>query len=169
MSAWQTWEAYPDATEVFQMMSSKPSDITDDDLAVLERCLVLLYDRTCELQTVNETRRYLFSKKSRKMENIPPSQAALLEHSKRAAFQAGHIWGQTLVSEPEVPTPGEWGWEELDKKWSILWTKLPEASKSCLELLCCKCQKACRGNCKCYKRNLRCTSLCACYEQCYQN
>ena len=54
------------------------------------------------------------------MENIPPSQAALLEHSKRAAFQAGHIWGQTLVSEPEVPTPGEWGWEELDKKWSIL-------------------------------------------------
>ena len=45
------------------MMSSKPSDITDDDLAVLERYLVLLYDRTCELQIVNETRRYLFSKK----------------------------------------------------------------------------------------------------------
>ena len=41
-SAWQTWEAYPDATEVFQMLSSKPSDITDDDLAVLERFLVLL-------------------------------------------------------------------------------------------------------------------------------
>ena len=84
------------------------------------------------------------------MENIPPSQAALLEHSKRAAFQAGHIWGQTLVSEPEVPTPGEWGWEELDKKWSILWPQLPEASKSCLELLFCKCQKVCKGNCKCY-------------------
>ena len=41
-SAWQTWEAYPDATEVFQMLSSKPSDITDDNLAVLERFLVLL-------------------------------------------------------------------------------------------------------------------------------
>ena len=83
-SAWQTWEEYPDATEVFQRLSSKPSDITDDDLAVLERCAVLLYDRTCELQTVNEARRYLFSKKSREM--------ALLEHSKRAALQAGHIW-----------------------------------------------------------------------------
>ena len=112
---------------------------------------------------------YNFSKKSREMENIPPSQAALLEHSKRAVFQAGHIWGQTLVSEPEVPTPGEWGWEELDKKWSILWTQLPEASKSCLELLFCKCQKVCKGNCKCYKRNLKCTSLCARYGQCYQN
>ena len=40
ISAWQTWEAYPDATKVFQRMSSKPSDITDDDLAVLERCAV---------------------------------------------------------------------------------------------------------------------------------
>ena len=89
---------------MFQRLSSKPSDITDDDLAVLERFVVLLYDRTCEFQTLNEARRYLFSKKSREMENIPPSQAALLEHSKRAAFQAGHIWGQTLVSEPEVPS-----------------------------------------------------------------
>ena len=128
-SACQTWEAYPDATEVFHRWSSKPSDITDVVLAVLERFVVLLYDLTCELQTVNEARSYLFSKKSWEMENIPPSQAALLEHSKRAAFQAGYIWGQTLVSEPEVPSPGEWGWEELDKKWSILWTKLPEASK----------------------------------------
>ena len=51
---------------------------------------------------LNEARCYLFAKKSREMENIPPSQTALLEHSKRAAFQAGHIWGQILVSEPEV-------------------------------------------------------------------
>ena len=87
MSAWQSWEAYPDATEVFQRLSSKPSDITDDDLAVLERFVVLLYDRTCELQTLNEARRYLFSKKSREMENIPPSQAALLNTPKELPFK----------------------------------------------------------------------------------
>jgi len=36
---------------------------------------------------------YLFSKKSREIENIPPTAAALLEHTKyRATFKAGsHI------------------------------------------------------------------------------
>ena len=80
----------------FLRLSVKPSEMTDDDLAVLERFVVLLYDRTGELQKVNEATRYLFSKKSREMENIPPSQVALIEHAKRATFQAVHIWGQAL-------------------------------------------------------------------------
>ena len=60
--------------------------------------MVLMYDdRTSELQGVDAARRYLFSKKSREIENIPPTAAALLEHTKRTAFQAGHIWDQFLV------------------------------------------------------------------------
>jgi len=50
-----------------------------------------MYDRTTELQGVDAGRRYFFSKKSREIENIPPTAAALLQHMKRAAFQAGHI------------------------------------------------------------------------------
>jgi len=48
-------------------------------------------DRTSERQGVDAARRYLFSKKSMEIENIPPTAATLLEHMKRAAFQAGHI------------------------------------------------------------------------------
>jgi len=125
-------------------------------------------DRTSELQGVDAAKRYLFSKKSREIENIPPT-AALLEHTKRGAFQAGHIWGQCLVVKPFVPSPGDWGWEKCDGQWGVVWTTLPTAAKACYELLSCKCQKTCKGNCKCHRANLQCTSLCACAGQCYGN
>ena len=43
-----------------------------------------------------------------KIENIPPSSSALLQHIKRAALQAGHIWGQALVAKPTLPSPADW-------------------------------------------------------------
>ena len=58
----------------------------------LEWFVVLMYDRISELQGVDAAKSDLFSKKSREIENVPPTAAALLEHMKRAAFQAGHIW-----------------------------------------------------------------------------
>ena len=67
------------------------------------------------------------------MENIPPTRAALLQHTKRALFQAGHIWGQTLLANYEVPSPADWGW--LNK-----WSTLPEASEACRELVKCACK-----------------------------
>ena len=39
---------------------------------------------------------------------------------------------------------------------------LPEAAKACYELLSCTCKKICKGNCKCHRANLQCTSLCTC-------
>jgi len=62
-----------------------------------------MYDRTSELQGLDAARCYLFTKKSGEIENIPPTEAALLEHTKRAAFQAGHIWGQCLVAKHLFP------------------------------------------------------------------
>ena len=31
-----------------------------------------------------------------------PKKAALIEHTKRAAYQAGHVWGQMLVADPDL-------------------------------------------------------------------
>jgi len=168
-SAWQAWQAYPEATDVFHALCSRPPDVPKTVIETLERFVVLMYDRASELQCVDAARRYLFSKKSREIENIPPTAAAVLQHTKRAAFQAGHIWGQFLVPKPFVPSPDDWGWEKCDGEWGVVWTTLPEAAKACYELLSCKCKKTCKGNCKCHRANLQCTSLCACDGQCYGN
>ena len=90
----------------------------------------------------------------------PPSQAALEQHIKRAAYQAGQVWGQTLVSIQKLPSAAEWGCHLSLDGWKPTWTTLPEASKASNELIRCGCRQACR---------LPCTALCACNGNCYQD
>ena len=136
-------------------------------LTVLERYVVLLYDRTSNLLTVNEAREELFPKRS-SLESIPPSRAALVQHAKRAIFQGGHMWGQTLLPQPTLPSPSDWGWSKNKDKWTPLWTTLPQAKDTCYELIRCGCKSVCRGRCKCKKANLACTGLCKCGGDCQE-
>ncbi len=76
-TAWKVWLVFPDATEVFEDLLLMEDDIGESTLSVLERYVVLLYDRTSDLEKVNDARKWLFMKKSRTLENLPPTQAAL--------------------------------------------------------------------------------------------
>ena len=118
---------------------------------------------------VNKARKNLFAKKS-SVQRIPPTRAALEQHVKRAVFQGGHIWGQTLIPQPVLPSPSSWGWIKTnDKLYEPHWTTLPEASKTCYELVSCGCKKGCRSRCKCKKAALKCTALCVCEGECSTN
>ena len=92
--------------------------------------------------------------------------AALVEDTKRAAYKAGHCWGQALVPSPVLPSPQEWGWTMNDGIWRPFWTTLPDVTKSCQELVQCGCKKGCQGRCSCTKAGLRCTALCTCTDDC---
>ena len=48
----------------------------------------------------------LFSQKGRPMDGLPSTQAALVEHTKRAAYQAGHAQAQMFIAVPKLPRPG---------------------------------------------------------------
>ena len=100
------------------------------------------------------------------LDNIPPTEDALLQHVKRATYEAGFIWGQSLENIQQLPNLSDWGWQQIYDRWTPRWITLPEASKSCQELIHCGCKKACRGLCKCFKANLPCTALCRCAGQC---
>lgn len=164
-TAWDTWLVYPEVTEAFHEMLQMPQELSDLSLSQLERFVVLIYDRTSACVGVNEARKHLFTRKSRSLENIPPTQAALRQHIKRAMYQA-HVWNLALVIRPQLPSPSDWGWVNSDDGWQPLWTTLPEASQSCYELLHCGCKKGCCGHCKCKKAELKCTALCACSGDC---
>ena len=69
----------------------------------------------------------------------------------------------------EMPEPSDWGWTKETIGWQPMWTTLPEASKSCHELIHCRCVKGCTGRCKCVKAALKCTTLCYCSGDCYSN
>ena len=119
----------------------------------------------CLTLQVNDARMHLFKKKGRALEGIPPTQAALEQHIRRAVYQGGYIWGQSTVPMPTLPSPTEWGWMQVDCELQPKWSTLPEASKSCYELVHCKCKKGCTSRCKCIKAALPCTPLCACDGQ----
>ena len=44
------------------------------------------------------------------MDALPPTEAALLQHVKRVAYQAGHVWSQALLKDPVLLSSLEWGW-----------------------------------------------------------
>ena len=68
---------FTDFTVVFSLLADAPPSIIDSTYEVLEKYVVLLYDKTCQLTQVNEASQHLFVLRSRAFENIPPTQAAL--------------------------------------------------------------------------------------------
>ena len=166
-TAWAIWRSMPHLDQIFARLSHAPKQILPEDLKQLERFVVLLYQRTSPLSRVNDARKQMFTQ-NRRIDNIPPTAYTLEQHVKRAAYQAGHIWGQSLIGNPELPPPHMWGWkrETGDPTWTPHWTTLPEAGDACHELLKCGCKKSCTNRCKCVKANLQCTLLCACSGQC---
>jgi len=89
-TAWITWMAHEEATSAFLKLSNNADDVSEECLRKLERFVVLLYDRTSTKLHVNEAPKQLFSQKAKSIESIRPTQAALIQHIRRAAYQGGH-------------------------------------------------------------------------------
>ena len=168
-SAWDVWNVFPEIDPSSMRFEGFTRDHHgEESLAVLERFVVLLYDRTSSLLKVNEARQELFCKKSREFDCIPPTKAALEQHIRRAVLQGAYTWGQTLLCQPALPSHADWGWQRQARRWSPYWTTLKQAKDTCYELIHCGYKTACRGRCKCMKANLVCTGLCKCGGNCQQ-
>ncbi len=168
-TAWNNWKSYDSVTPAFCALANTPSvQCTEQWLPLLEQFVVLLYDCTSSLEHVNDSRKELFTKKGRAIDLLPPTQAALFQHIKRAAYQAGH-WAQVMIAAPEMRSPVDWGWKKKKPRmWmgSTLDYSTMEATEACRELIRCGCKKECKGRCKCQKAALQCTTLCNCGGQC---
>ena len=62
------------------------------DFDELELYFVHLYDRASKTTQVNKVRKKLYTQ-GKAIDNIPPTQGALYEHIRRAAYQA-NVWYQ---------------------------------------------------------------------------
>ena len=88
------WNLFPELTPVLKAMLMLSENIEYTCLDVIERFVILLYDRISSLSKVNEVRQELFSRKAISLENIPLTQASLRQHVKRTVFQGGFVWGK---------------------------------------------------------------------------
>ena len=145
---------------LFQLLSQETNIF-----ALLERYTCVLYDKTTNLEKFNDLRKDLFSQKCLSMENTPTTQAALIQHSNSAVYQAS-IWSKGLQAIQSVLSPEKYGWTKLDDSWTPLWTLLPEAAKVCRELLNVTAKLSLSAECRCQDAGLPCTALCQCAGAC---
>ena len=88
-------------------------------MSLLEHFVVLMYDPTSNIMKVNDARKQLFAHKSRALCIIPPMQAALQQHIKHACLQT-NCWNKTLLLNPDLPSPSDWGWTKETSVWQPL-------------------------------------------------
>ena len=124
-TAWETRKVFSEVTDAFNTsnhMSTKES-ITAA-MSSVEQYVVFVYDRASTGATVDEAHRDLFTRKGRAIESIPPTSAALVQHVKQAACQAGYCWGHALVAVPDIPCPSSWGWHRGPDQTSVYVTPI---------------------------------------------
>ena len=113
-TAWDVRKVFPEVTDTFSALMGQPqhSDV-DAALTTLERFVILLYDKNSSKFHVNEARVDLFARKGRDVYHIPPTQGGLLQHVRRAVYQAGYCWSQSLCTMVELSQPDGWGWRNM--------------------------------------------------------
>ena len=79
-TAWNVWGAFLEITDVLARLLLGSADIVEEDLTLIERFFVLLYDRTGSTASTNGARRLLFKNKGKSIGNCPPTLNALLRH-----------------------------------------------------------------------------------------
>ena len=68
---------------------------------MLEKIVVIMYDISSTAESVDDARLELSARKQKSYEAIPQTKATILQHDKRTTYQAGCIWSQSTVSQPQ--------------------------------------------------------------------
>ena len=61
-TAWVTWNSFPELTEALLTLSFTPPSITEETMRVVERFVILMYDKTSCCSDIDKARRKLFTK-----------------------------------------------------------------------------------------------------------
>ena len=69
----------------------------------LECMVVITYSKSFGSSRVDEGRHHLFSNGTKSLDNLPPTQAALIQHIKGALLQASFCWNQATFVKQDIP------------------------------------------------------------------
>ena len=131
-----------------------------------ERLVCRLY-KVSSCDTVNEARYHLFATTQATEHALPPTRGALLQHLRRANYQAA-VWMRSTSPLNHAPSPHHHGWTvSPDGEVSLVWTTEVVAPQGVLKSISCGCIKGgCEGRCKCFQNKLTCTDMCKCSDAC---
>lgn len=139
--------------------------ISNVPMDVLEQFLCQLYNRQSVLPSLLDVRLSIFMKKFCLDSKLPPVMDEVIQHTKRANYQAA-ILRRSLESVINAPSPIGHGWMAPDGECelAIQWRTVAVAPPELLEQIYCSCRKTkcSTRSCSCFSRNMRCGPLCKC-------
>ena len=109
---WQNDEKFNELNIVFKELGNVPQTVNEERLDMLEYFIKKVYStKAKELEPTLALERLskFEASANNDLRQIPMSHPALLQHTKRACYQAGYLWNECLHN-VEVPDPSLWGW-----------------------------------------------------------
>ena len=124
----------------------------------IEELVCSLYgEKTTDIHTARYKK--ICSKNTPDPASLPPTKDELVQHAKRANYQA-FIWKRALEMNPELPGPDGYGWKIENGQLKYVWMENEIAPESILEMVECNCsRKKCSTACQCVSYGLKCTDL----------
>jgi hypothetical protein len=138
----------------------------NDISPTIEKFVCELYGKN-DMEAVNDVRDQIFKMRFKLDASLPPNRDALVNHAKRANYQAA-IHQRSLQQTVGAPSPIGFGWRKDQYDHIVpLWNTMPWAPHSLLKHFTCSCKKTkCMGNskCSCKEHGLPCTEVCKCID-----
>ena len=167
---WDVWkndERNKDITSVFISLGRLPQTVSEHHVDVLEYYIKRLYSPNARevSQSLAVDRLTHFQRSTdNDVRKLPMSRPALLEHTRRACFQAGYLWME-CVRNVTLPDPTLWGWQRHEGSLIPKWQS-DEPSDIGSVLSTCSCKTNICKTCSCAKENLPCIPGCNCRRSC---
>ncbi|XP_057314196.1 uncharacterized protein LOC130655456 [Hydractinia symbiolongicarpus] len=155
------------ANEIFQNVFAKlgKSATFDVDLFPhIEQFVCKLYGVSATNTDDARYKKFCSCKPTPEPQQLPPTRDALLNHCKRVSYITA-IVRNSLVANPNLPSPNGHGWNVNGEKLEIIWLLRRPAPDALLEMVSCSCRKSsscAKETCVCSSYDLPCTDLCSC-------
>ena len=118
-SVWYAWKSYPSITASFPQIFNdpfKPITVQSELFKTLERFTCIIYDKTTEHDSVNDLRQESFSRHSKLIENIPPTQVKTIQYYFKPLFNISFYFVGRFTSALQTSTLSMW---YLESKFSM--------------------------------------------------
>ena len=118
------------------------------------------------LCTCSDLRWKLFCENQAEGERLPPTRGVLHQVALRAHYQA-HLWHQSTIANPCVPSPEGHGWRQTGGCYMPVSSSDPIAPDTVLNVIRCRCCKSkCQtSRCTCRQHIVACAEMCLCVSE----
>ena len=107
---WDIWiQNRSDFDEIFIRLENRPSDVTEADMNAIESFVMKMYTKLSKISLTDLRIDMFKSLTDNDLRKLPPSRRALGQHTRRACYQAGYVW-QESVGDLTLPNSENWGW-----------------------------------------------------------